>query len=235
MTDSIFNNDILSVSISTDEIKVDPEKIETFLGYPKDQAPDFIKESITDIIKSSREYIQITAGYTIRPVVRGEDKSFLTIGNKAFNTGKIISAQMNRAEYAAFFLCTIGPDLENWVKKLSEEGEIMSSFIADHVASESVEKVVDVLNDKLKIDLESKGYGATYPFSPGYCGWHVSEQPMLFSFFPENPFGIKLSDSHLMIPMKSVSGIIGIGREAKQRVYPCKICTFKECYKNQQK
>ena len=72
----------------------------------------------------------------------------------------------------------------------------------------------------------------TNRFSPGYCGWHVREQPDLFSLFPTpHPCGIHLTDSCLMVPIKSVSGVIGIGPNVKKLEYSCGLCDYKNCYK----
>jgi cobalamin-dependent methionine synthase I len=57
----------------------------------------------------------------------------------------------------------------------------------------------------------------------------VSEQQKLFSFFPENFAGISLSDSSLMNPIKSVSGIAGIGTAVKYLGYACDDCTQADC------
>ena len=45
----------------------------------------------------------------------------------------------------------------------------------------------------------------------------------------ENPTGIALSESCLMHPIKSVSGVIGIGTTARRRAYGCVICQNKTC------
>jgi len=77
------------------------------------------------------------------------------------------------------------------------------------------------------------GMKITNRFSPGYCGWDVAEQHKLFSFFKDNFCGITLTESALMNPIKSVSGIIGIGRNVRYTAYQCKLCGDKNCiYRN---
>jgi hypothetical protein len=71
----------------------------------------------------------------------------------------------------------------------------------------------------------------TNRFSPGYCGWNVKDQFTLFSFFPEKFCGIELTDSALMVPVKSVSGIIGLGENVQKKAYPCDVCTMQNCYR----
>ncbi|MCF0209200.1 MAG: methionine synthase, partial [Bacteroidaceae bacterium] len=76
----------------------------------------------------------------------------------------------------------------------------------------------------------------TNRFSPGYCGWHVREQKLLFSTFPlAEPCGVKLTDSCLMLPIKSVSGVIGIGENVRKLEYTCGLCDYANCYKRRKK
>mgnify|MGYP002480792993 FL=1 len=58
------------------------------------------------------------------------------------------------------------------------------------------------------------------------------EQKKLFELFPENITGVHLTDSCLMLPIKSVSGIVAIGPEVKKRAYSCNICKMITCVRN---
>ena len=78
-------------------------------------------------------------------------------------------------------------------------------------------------------------YGVSFPYSPGYCGWHVSQQQLLFSMLPPSPCGVRLNDSSLMYPIKSVSGIIAVGSRVKKQKYGCELCGKVDCYKNRNK
>jgi cobalamin-dependent methionine synthase I len=69
----------------------------------------------------------------------------------------------------------------------------------------------------------------TNRYSPGYCDWPVKDQQKLFSFFPEKFCGIRLSESSLMYPIKSLSGMIGIGSLVSYQLYPCDSCKDENC------
>ena len=69
----------------------------------------------------------------------------------------------------------------------------------------------------------------TNRYSPGYCVWHLKEQKSLFSLLPAEYCNITLTDSCLMQPIKSVSGLIGIGANGKQKTYLCSICELSHC------
>jgi len=72
-----------------------------------------------------------------------------------------------------------------------------------------------------------------WPYSPGYCGWKVAEQSKLFKMFPADFCNIGLTESMMMDPVKSISGIIGVGRDVKFDAYTCNLCNSLNClYKN---
>ena len=58
--------------------------------------------------------------------------------------------------------------------------------------------------------------------------WPISEQPMLFKLVenPEETVGVRLSDSFLMFPIKSVSGILFHGKEHYEN---CSYCPRQDC------
>ena len=59
-------------------------------------------------------------------------------------------------------------------------------FIADALGSVIAEKTADVMERHLQESIEKLQWQHTNRFSPGYCGWHVSEQQLLFPLFDSN-------------------------------------------------
>lgn len=47
--------------------------------------------------------------------------------------------------------------------------------------------------------------------------------------------GVRLTDSSLMVPIKSVSGVTGLGREVKKLEYTCGLCNYAKCYKRRKR
>jgi len=68
------------------------------------------------------------------------------------------------------------------------------------------------------------GLKITNRYSPGYCGWVTSEQHKLFALLPKDICSIRLTESSLMLPIKSVSGFIGIGPNVRFNPYTCQLC-----------
>lgn len=152
-------------------------------------------------------------------------------GPVSFNAGKIICRQLRGAQRYIAFTATVGTGWFAWTDALKKRDDVFQTYVADCIGSQIVESVADYMEKVLQRELDADGLKRTNRFSPGYCGWHVSQQPKLFSLFPERPCGIELTDSCLMLPVKSVSGVIGIGPDVRYLPYTCNICTMKMCYK----
>ena len=152
-----------------------------------------------------------------------------------FAIGKIIERQLKGAEAYAFFICTAGVEYEAFQERLKKEGDMVRVFIADAFGSVIAEKAADQMEQSLQENIDKLGWHHTNRFSPGYCGWHVSQQQLLFPLFKGETCGVKLTESSLMLPIKSVSGIIGLGPNVRHLDYTCGLCDFKQCYKRKKK
>lgn len=172
----------------------------------------------------------ISGGYIIKEVEKLAFKTgFLTIENTDLNIGRQISGYIKESSQVAMFLCTAGEDFTRMTNQLNEQGDIMEAYILDAIGSLTVEKAMDKIQDSLKISVQEKRYKISNRYSPGYCNWPLSDQKSLFELIGENPTGIELSESCLMIPRKSVIGIIGIGVHLKHHEYGCNVCTNSTC------
>ena len=157
-------------------------------------------------------------------------------GTIEFDAGRIICSQLKNAERYVVFVATVGTGYNEWIAGVEKRDDVLQGFVADCIGSQIVESTADFMELQLQAELDLIGMKRTNRFSPGYCGWHVNSQPDLFSLFPEDkPCGISLTDSCLMLPIKSVSGIIGIGTDARYQPYSCNICSMKMCYKRKKK
>jgi len=222
-----IDNCTYELLINPESISIKKNNIIEIIGY--NNFPEQFEKLLNDIIGELKNKLQIKTGYKIFDYKSAESKDGIIISNVFFKTDRIVQSQLNNIEKVAIFVSTIGSEIENWIKELNEKGEILLSYLIDITASEAVENVADLLHDHLKEKMKNQGLNVTNRYSPGYCNWSVSEQHKLFSLLPENFCGIKLTDSALMIPIKSISGIIGIGKNAKWKEYMCDKCGVKDC------
>lgn len=213
-----------------EELGLYPELIETTIGYEAGKSPEPIRKVIEDTLYMARDLCDIKGGYLILNNISFNRKAHqLNVNEIEFDIHKIIYSQLKKSDAVAFFLCTAGPDIGDYADKLIKDDNVLEGYLMDMVGSEIVEAAMDKIQGELEQYFHLQGINITNRYSPGYCGWNVSEQQKLFSFFPENYCGVTLTPHSLMQPVKTVSGIIGIGHDVKRKGYACNICDMDNC------
>jgi hypothetical protein len=214
------------------EVRTDRASLRRVLGYRDSEVPEVVSTLIDEILQDLPSRVKIRCGFRILPPrsVSISRDSF-SCSSIDFSSGSIIAEQLRKADTLALFTATIGGKLEEWSKKLIEEGDALRGYIVDAVASEAVEGAAEWLEKKIELHVQQRSWRITNRYSPGYCGWSVAEQHKLFSLLPKGFCGVSLTASALMIPIKSISGIIGLGPDVKRGAYQCSICDLKDCFR----
>jgi hypothetical protein len=157
------------------------------------------------------------------------DNKHIAAHGVEFRTGGTIAKMMRGANAYALFIATTGPGPEKLAHSLLEKGEYLEAYLLDMYASALTEAVAEGVHGFIREKALKEGEQITNRYSPGYCGWDVTEQQKLFGLFPGDCCGISLSASSLMTPIKSISGLVGLGPEVHFRDYTCELCAMKEC------
>ena len=209
--------------LTYDDLMITSVEVYEQMGY-HDAEPDAVtKAELTQIISEVSQWLRPQFSY------------FVVSVQPTFDMGNIILRQLRGSETYALFICTAGVAYEAYQQRLKERGDMVRVFIADALGSVIAEKCADQMEKALQESIDKLGWKHTNRFSPGYCGWHVSQQQLLFPLFQGHTCGVTLTDSSLMVPIKSVSGIIGLGANVRKLDYTCGLCDFKQCYKRKKK
>ena len=217
-------------NIDFNELKLNPSMVETVLGYQEGDDRELVTSLIEEVLTESQGISNIKAEFRVFDNIQfdNETKS-VTVNNLNFQVKKIIFTQIKRSDSIALFLCTAGAEIGLRSKKAMQERDFLKGYIYDVVGSEIVEAAADLMQADLERSMLKIGKKITNRYSPGYCGWDVAEQHNLFELLPENFCNVKLTSSALMDPVKSVSGIIGIGENVNFNPYICRMCKMKDC------
>jgi hypothetical protein len=220
--------------INPEDINIDRRVICGLMGIDPDDIPEPYNEIIRRELDEIENYQNIKGGFKISGNIDIKSpKGIFLYENIEFMAGRQVVNNLKNSELLALFICTAGEEVSRRSKQLMSSGNLLEGYVTDMVGSLLAEGAMDILQDRLRKEMESKGLRITNRFSPGYCNWDVSEQHKLFSLFPESFCGVRLSESALMKPIKSVSGVIGIGREVNYNKYVCDACSEVDCiYKN---
>jgi len=217
-------------SLHFSDLILDSNEIYLNLGF-SGTAPDAHFVEMTDqIIQEIREFCKPQAGYCIYPCEMPDDK-YLVVDNQNIKVGQVITKYLKGCSHIAAFVVTAGIEFDEYCNRFKANGDILNEFITYSIGTEIAEAAVRFVTEKIASEAAIMQMHYTHAYCPGYCSWHVREQENLFKLFPEKPCGVMLTESHLMFPEKTVSGIIGLGMHATQSAHACDICGMVQCFK----
>ena len=142
-----------------------------------------------------------------------------------------------RAEHLALFVVTLGPGIGEALIRCFAAQDFALAYTLDAMASVAADTAADVTERRYEEALRARGWatadGAALRYSPGYCGWDLTGQRRLFAALRPETIGLTLTDSCLMQPLKSVSGVILAGPRTIHRFPPtydfCDRCETRTC------
>lgn len=148
-----------------------------------------------------------------------------------------VAAIFPRAEHLALFAVTLGPRLGDALTRCFAAQDFALAYTLDAMASVAADTAADVTERRYEDALRARGWaapdGAALRYSPGYCGWDLTGQRRLFARLRPETIGLTLTESCLMQPLKSVSGVILAGPRKIHRFPPtydfCDRCESRTC------
>ena len=213
------------------DLEIDRKEVYRYLGYGKNtKLHNRTSSLIDDYIEEAQSIIEPAYSYTIKNIERIEG-SRVYIENSVVFESPTVSELLKKCEKVAIFLATINDPLEEVVGHLSEDNSTLQATVLDAVGSVAADQVAEVVEDKVRELANEQGLSVSRRFSPGYCGWDVDQQRAVFEVMNGNSMGIELTEECIMLPRKSVSGIIGIGTLSKEveGYNPCITSSNRNC------
>jgi hypothetical protein len=219
------------ITSSDIDTEIDKRQICNYLGYCAEcEPPARISSLIDEYVENVYNLMEPAYTYTIKNIERVEGSRIFIEGSVVLRS-QVIARLLERCSQVSVFVATIGNRLEEMACQLAEDGLMVQSAVLDTIGSDAVERVVDFAQGKIGEIASAQGLCISPRFSPGYCDWKISQQKMVFRIAGEEPAGVNLTEGYLMIPRKSISGIIGIGRcnDGVEHYNPCKTCNKLDC------
>ncbi len=138
-------------------------------------------------------------------------------------TSRVLQVNLEGVQRVFPYLATCGTELEDWANGI---GDLLQRYWGETINEMALRAAMRVLNDHVE---ERYRPGKTSSMSPGSLeDWPIQQQRPLFAILgdPKQAIGVELSDSLLMIPTKSVSGI----RFATETSFEsCLLCPRERC------
>jgi hypothetical protein len=151
---------------------------------------------------------------------RGEDH---VVVNGVTLTSRVLSVNLKNAYRVFPYVATCGRELDDWSKCMDD---MLARYWADTIKEVVLRCALGAVGEHLA---EKFRPGKTSRMSPGSLeDWPIEEQRPLFSILgnTEGAVGVHLTDSLLMIPTRSVSGIFF---PTETSFESCQLCAREKC------
>lgn len=158
---------------------------------------------LDNLLAEARAVARPKAMYTAAPV-EGRGQDYVILGGARFGS-RVLAVNLEEARQVYPFLATCGIELEEWSQSIGND--LVHHFWADAIKEAALFPALQALEEHLQ---EQYTLGHTATMSPGSLeDWPITQQPVLFSLLGDSrrAIGVALTESCLMIPTKSVSGI----------------------------
>ena len=217
-------------SFNYSDLTIDLENLNRVLGFPDAPLPEPFDAYLAEALEFASGLTEIKASWILAENVRFDNAyGSVSVGDKTFLVGKTVCKELRGSEKLIFFVCTAGPSLGEKSHDLLMGEDPAKGYFYDQVGTFIVEAAGDRMQSLIKQEFLGHDEQITNRYSPGYCHWSVADQHLLFSLFPGDPCGVTLTESALMYPVKSISGLMGVGKKVNFREYPCALCLSLNC------
>ena len=173
-------------------LAIDPDDVLRFQGYKAgvDVPSADVLALFDDALALGRALMRPRAVLRMLPVARDRDQ--LTADGVTLTIPRI-AERWGAVEEIVAGVCTIGDALERHASKLWDARELPLSMMLDSVGSGAVESLAEYVNDLLCQEGLARGVKVTNRVSPGYGGWDVAEQHLLWRLCPGDAVGVTIN------------------------------------------
>jgi len=146
----------------------------------------------------------------------------VTIEGRVFRS-RVLRVNTDRAFKVFAYVLTIGPELETHAAR---SGDLLHRYYLEILADTALDAAAEKIRERLG---RESGLGRLSAMNPGTLeDWPISGQVPLFDLLEgvESEIGVRLTDSLLMLPRKSVSGVLFPSEET---FLSCRLCPRLPC------
>lgn len=144
---------------------------------------------------------------------------------------KQLGLHLKGSIHTEIFVATIGGNLEKEASRRMRDGDALRGYFLDRIGSFAAESLAESAENTLRAKYAASGKSVSARYSPGYCGFPIDQQRRLSRLAGFSKAGVRLSKNCMMIPVKSVSAVVGIGPKGlfRKTKTPCVKCGKKDC------
>jgi len=155
-----------------------------------------------------------------------EDVSCANVRINGYNfKSDVLAMNLKNIHRVFAYVCTCGIEVDDWSR--AEKDYVVSLWL-DMIKEMFLREAIDFLNDHIKKSYGFEKISSINPGSGDAENWPISQQAPLFEMIGavKAEIGVTLTDSFLMIPIKSTSGLLF---PSETEFVNCALCARKNC------
>lgn len=204
---------------------MDRKEVFRYLGAPESvpQLERMIDRAEAEIMRAaSPHYIEGRFSLTV-------EQEGVTLGG-TFLPSKTLAAHLKGCQEAFLVAFTLGPGVDTLIRRF-ELIEMPLVPVLQAYAAAYTEDQADFAQRGMEQYAAERGLYLRPRYSPGYGDFPLSSQRFLFDALQvSKKIGITLTDNYLMLPMKSITGVVGISPDPSLcHVGKCMTCSAINC------
>ncbi len=173
------------------------------------------------LLAEARELGHPRACYRLAEI-EGRGEGAVRIAGRRFES-RILSINLEEVGRVGLYVATCGRELQRWAES---RADFLEQYLADQICEQALREALHPLERELD-QLLPPGHPAS--MNPGSLeDWPLTQQPELFAALGDvaGAIGVELTESCLMLPRKSVSGV---RFSAAEEYVNCRYCPRGEC------
>lgn len=202
------------------ENSVDRQEIYRYLGYGRQQPDGAVAAMAEEAVAMLMEQTSPKSLWRAYPLKLGDEG--LVDGGCFQTRSRNLSKNLADCSQVIVLAATLGTGADHLIQRYSRL-EMSRALVLQAASAAMIEAYCNEICRDLKVSWEEQGWYLRPRFSPGYGDFSLECQTALLEALEAGKrIGIKLTDSLLMMPSKSVTAVIGAGTK------PCR-CDIKGC------
>ena len=205
-------------------IKLCEEEILRYMGYPSGYKTD--ETQLYSIRRIKEEIVASAKPKTIykRFEIASADGGVEIKGSEVVLLGEAIRKHLEGAKTCIIMAATLGIEVDRILRR-TQIKSVSDGLIADACATAYIEAVCD----ELEKEINEKCGRCNYRFSPGYEDFPISQQKEIITLLDaEKKIGLCTTESNLLVPVKSVTAVLGVTDTYASCNNKCDKCSNKE-------
>lgn len=205
---------------------MDTKEVLRYLGYKDEEADERVISHIAFVFKEAEANVNEKNVFGVWDCKTESDT--VTLGEINIKS-RDLARHLCGCNKAVLLAATLGTGADNLLRRYNAQ-DMEKALVAQAVCTAMIERYCDTVVREASQSALVEGLYPTARFSPGYGDFDISWQKNMLKLLDcEKRIALTLTDGYMLVPSKSVTAVVGFGKEKIDDENKCARCTNTKC------